>query len=51
MAGAASSAAGIVLFGKVYDAAGNYHAALIIGAACFAAGAACFAGFGFAGTL
>ena len=46
MAGAASSAAGIVLFGKVFDATGNYDMALIIGAACFAAGAVCFAGLG-----
>ncbi len=43
-AGAVSSATGIVLFGKVHDASGNYDAALIIGAAAFAIGAACFAG-------
>jgi MFS family permease len=44
MAGAASSAVGIALFGKVHDWTGNYDAALVIGAACFAAGAASFAG-------
>jgi len=33
-----------VLFGKVHDWAGNYDAALVIGAACFALGAVAFAG-------
>ncbi len=41
-AGALSTATGLVLFGKVHDATGNYDLALIIGAICFLIGAAAF---------
>ena len=42
MAGALSSAAGLILFGKVHDFTKSYDAALITGSACFVMGAAAF---------
>lgn len=44
MAGALSTAVGIILFGEMHDQTKSYDQALLIGAACFAIGAACFAG-------
>ncbi|MCE9523278.1 MAG: MFS transporter, partial [Alphaproteobacteria bacterium] len=41
-AGALSTATGLVLFGKVHEAMGNYDAALIIGAVAFLIGAMAF---------
>ena len=42
MAGALSSATGLILFGKVHDATKSYDAALMIGAAAFIVGAMAF---------
>ncbi len=41
-AGALSTATGLILFGKVHDATGNYDAALMTGAVCFLIGTAAF---------
>jgi MFS family permease len=46
MAGAFSSATGLVLFGKVHDLTGGYDAALLIGGAAFCVGALAFAAIG-----
>lgn len=46
MAGALATAVGIILFGEMHDQTKSYDQALIIGAACFAAGAVCFAALG-----
>lgn len=46
MAGAASTAVALVLFGKMHDLTGSYNIALVIGAIGFAIGTAAFAAIG-----
>jgi MFS family permease len=46
MAGALSTAVGLVLFGKMHDATGSYDVALTIGAVAFVVGAVAFAATG-----